>query len=138
MTTAQTRERYRNGAIVQPGASSRAWIASKCESELDKKIKYFIQINLGNESQKSGISLKNLNEFYQLCSNDLCLNVIGLMCLPPSDSDSMKYFIQLKNASKNINLQNLSMGMSSDYENAILAGSTFLRIGTAIFGKRNS
>ena len=108
----------------------------KYEKELNKKIKLFIQINLENESQKSGISLNDLNSFYNYCTNELSLNVIGLMCLPPFDSDSEKYFKILKKASETINTKELSMGMSDDYEKAILNNSTFLRLGTAILGKR--
>ena len=107
------------------------------EKELNKKTKIFIQVNLGEETQKSGISLKYLNDFYKYCSKDLLLNIIGLMCLPPIDSDSSKYFKVLKEAGNKLSLSNLSMGMSEDYENAILNGSTFLRLGTVIFGKRN-
>ena len=107
------------------------------EKELNKKTKIFIQVNVGEETQKSGIPLKNLNGFYKYCSKDLLLNIIGLMCLPPINSDSSKYFKILKEAANKLSLSNLSMGMSDDYENAILNGSTFLRLGTLIFGKRN-
>ena len=109
---------------------------SQFEKELDKKIKIFIQVNLGKERQKSGISLDNLNEFYSYCKNKLNLNIIGLMCIPPIDSDTNQYFKSLKECSKNLSLKELSMGMSSDYENAVLNDGTFLRIGTAIFGER--
>ena len=107
------------------------------EKELKKKVKLFIQVNFGNEDQKSGIELKNLNTFYKYCTLDLSLNVIGLMCLPPINSDSNKYFQIMKEYSEKLHLKELSMGMSSDYENAILHGSTYLRLGTAIFGERN-
>tara|TARA_B100001250_G_C19738308_1_gene761864 strand:- start:672 stop:1340 length:669 start_codon:yes stop_codon:yes gene_type:complete len=111
---------------------------NQSEKELDKKIKLFIQINLGEENQKSGISLNNIESFYSFCLKELSLNIIGLMCLPPINSDSNQYFEILKKTSEKLNLKDLSMGMSSDYENAILKGSTYLRLGTVIFGERNS
>jgi len=110
---------------------------SQSEKELNKKIKLFIQINLGEENQKSGISLNNIESFYSFCLKELSLNIIGLMCLPPINSDSNQYFEILKKTSEKLNLKDLSMGMSSDYENAILKGSTYLRLGTVIFGERN-
>ena len=110
---------------------------SQHEKELNKKIKLFIQVNLAEEKQKSGISINQLNSFYKYCINQLSLNVIGLMCLPPIDSDSVKYFKLLKKTSENFNLKELSMGMSSDFEDAVINGSTFLRLGTLILGKRN-
>ena len=109
----------------------------KYEKELKKKIKFFIQINVAAESQKSGIMLEDLDDFYFYCSKDLSLNIIGLMCLPPAESDSKKYFQLLKKNTEKFNLRELSMGMSSDYEDAVINGSTYLRLGTAIFGKRN-
>ena len=111
---------------------------NKYEKELDRKIKLFIQVNLANESQKSGIPLNHLNSFYNSCTKALDLNIVGLMCFPPINSDTNKFFKILKKASLNLNLKHLSMGMSTDYENAVLNGSTFLRIGTAILGERNN
>ena len=116
-----------------------AKLASKIqqfEKELNKKVKIFIQVNIGEENQKSGISLENLNNFYNYCCRDLSLNIIGLMCLPPINIDPTKYFKILSEKAKNLKLSELSMGMSSDYEKAILYGSTYVRLGTAIFGKR--
>ena len=110
----------------------------KQQKDLQKKIKLFIQINIGNEGQKSGIPLNQLRDFYNFCTKDLSLNVIGLMCLPPIQEDSEKYFKILKTESQNLNLKHLSMGMSADYLKAILYGSTYLRIGSAIFGLRKS
>ena len=107
---------------------------SQYEQELGKKIKLFIQVNLANEKQKSGISLNSLNDFYNYCTQELSLNIIGLMCLPPISTCPDKYFQILKKNSKKLNLIDLSMGMSADYERAILNGSTYLRLGTAIFG----
>ena len=111
---------------------------SQSEKELDKKIKLFIQVKIADEKQKSGINLKLLNDFYNYCIKDLSLNVIGLMCLPPIDINSNKYFKLLNEHAVKLNLKELSMGMSSDFESAILNGSTFLRIGTLIMGERNS
>jgi len=107
------------------------------EKELNKNCKLFIQVNLAKENQKSGIMLNHLNEFYNYCTQELSLNVIGLMCLPPADSDSGVHFKLLKKTTEQLNLKELSMGMSSDYEQAILNGSTYLRLGTIILGKRN-
>ena len=107
------------------------------EKELDKKTKLFIQVNIAEENQKSGILLSELNSFYTFCTKELTLNIIGLMCLPPFDSKSDEYFKILKKSAEQLNLQELSMGMSSDYEQAILNGSTYLRLGTIILGKRN-
>jgi len=117
-----------------------AKLASKIfqyEKELNKKIRLFIQVNLAEESQKSGILLNDLNNFYHYCTKQLSLNVIGLMCLPPVKSNSQKYFKMLKNAAEKFNLKDLSMGMSSDFEQAILNGSTYLRLGTIILGERD-
>ena len=108
------------------------------EKELNKKVKLFIQVNLAEEPQKSGIMFNDLNNFYIYCTKDLSLNVIGLMCMPPVDSNSQEYFKKLKKAAEQLNLEDLSMGMSSDYEQAILSGSTYLRLGTTILGERNS
>ena len=108
------------------------------EKELDKKTKLFIQVNIADESQKSGILLNELNHFHNFCTQELSLNIIGLMCLPPINSDSNKYFQILKKTSEKLNLTDLSMGMSADYDQAILNGSTYLRLGTAIFGPRTN
>ena len=111
---------------------------SQYEKELGKKTKLFIQVNIAEESQKSGILLNDLNHFYNFCTKELSLNIIGLMCLPPLNFDSNKYFRIIKKTSEQLNLVDLSMGMSVDYDQAILNGSTFLRLGTAIFGTRNT
>ena len=110
---------------------------SQSEKELNKKTKLFIQVNLGEETQKSGINLKDLDNFYNYCTNDLLLNIIGLMCLPPISLNSHKYFKILKKSAEKLNLNELSMGMSSDFEEAIINGSTYLRLGTAILGERS-
>ena len=108
------------------------------EKELNKKIKLFIQVNIDDEKQKTGISLNNLESFFSYCTQELALNIIGLMCLPPIDSNSNEYFKILKNNSDKLKLNQLSMGMSADYNEAVLNGSTFLRLGTVIFGKRSA
>ena len=107
------------------------------EKELNKKVKLFIQVKLSEEDQKSGVKLNELNNFYNYCTSELSLNVIGLMCLPPIDSNAHEYFKILKKNAEKLNLKDLSMGMSSDYEQAISNGSTYLRLGTIILGKRN-
>ena len=112
-----------------------AKIFSKFESSSSKKIKYFIQVNIGNESQKNGIALDKLNQFVKYCINDLKLNVIGLMCIPPLEIDPSKYFIKLADLAKENNLNELSMGMSNDYEYAIKNGATFVRVGSKIFNE---
>lgn len=116
-----------------------AKLASKIfqyEKELNKKINLFIQVNLANESQKSGILINDLNNFYSYCTKDLSLKVVGLMCLPPIDLQVSEYFKLLKNTAVHLNLKDLSMGMSADFEDAVVNGSTFLRLGTKILGKR--
>ena len=102
----------------------------------NKKPKIFIQINLGEEVQKSGIVKENLLDFYEL-TKDLNLNVIGLMCIPPFEEDSSQYFSKMSELNKIINLNELSMGMSSDYLDAIRNSATYVRIGSNIFGQRN-
>ena len=99
------------------------------------KPKIFIQINIGNEPQKSGILKENLTEFYNF-SKKLGLNIVGTMCLPPLKEDSSKYFSEMNKLNQKLNLNEISMGMSSDYLNAIEFKSTYLRIGSNIFGQR--
>jgi len=110
----------------------------KYEKELNKKIKIFVQVNVGEESQKSGINPKNVNQFVNHCKNSLSLNIIGLMCLPPIDDNPEKYFLHLNQLRNQTDLCHLSMGMSNDYQAAIKCGSTFLRIGSKILGERNT
>ena len=108
-------------------------IFSKLERNSLKKIKYFIQVNIANESQKNGISIDKVTQFVKYCINDLNLNVIGLMCIPPVVGDSTQYFKNLAEFAKINNLSELSMGMSNDYECAIKNGATFIRVGSKIF-----
>tara|TARA_B100000989_G_scaffold242545_1_gene189503 strand:- start:2360 stop:3019 length:660 start_codon:yes stop_codon:yes gene_type:complete len=105
------------------------------EIDLKKKVKLFIQVNIGNEIQKSGISEKDIVDFFEYCK-DLKLHILGLMCIPPLDEDSTKYFIKMRELNKKIGLNELSMGMSSDYLKAIEHGSSYVRIGSDIFGNR--
>tara|TARA_A100001011_G_C14192011_1_gene791795 strand:+ start:320 stop:976 length:657 start_codon:yes stop_codon:yes gene_type:complete len=106
------------------------------QKKIGKKIKIFIQINIGNEKQKSGINIDELPDFYNLCVNDLDLNIIGLMCLPPENLDPTIYFKKMKKTSENLSINELSMGMSSDYLTALSFNASFVRIGSKIFGKR--
>ena len=106
------------------------------EKSQKKNLSYFIQVNLGEENQKSGILKKDLNRFVNYCKNDLKLNIVGLMCLPPIDQNSEKYFKELKQLASANNLKELSMGMSNDYISAIKNGSTFVRIGSGIFSEK--
>jgi pyridoxal phosphate enzyme (YggS family) len=110
----------------------------KYEKELNKKIKVFVQVNVGEESQKSGIGPKNVNQFVNYCRDNLSLNIIGLMCLPPINDNPEKYFLHLNQLRNQMDLCHLSMGMSDDYRTAIKCGSTFLRIGSKILGERNT
>ncbi len=109
---------------------------SKAEKTLKKKLKYFIQVNLGDEKQKSGISLKELENFYKFCKDEKELDVIGLMCIPPNDGNEDSYFKIMNRENKLLSLEELSMGMTADYLQAVKNNATFLRIGSAIFGER--
>ena len=111
-------------------------VLSRAEKEKNKKLNYFIQVNIGNESQKSGISVKDLPSFFNYCSIENKLNVIGLMVLPPQDKKD-NYFLKMQNLKNLLNLRELSMGMSSDYLEASKYGATYVRIGSSIFGSRN-
>ena len=110
-------------------------IFSKLENNSTKKIKYFIQVNIGNEPQKNGIAVDKVDQFTKYCINDLKLNIIGLMCIPPVGVDSNQYFKKLADLAKANNLKELSMGMSDDYECAIKNGATFIRVGSKIFSE---
>ena len=101
-----------------------------------KKPKIFIQVNMGNEDQKSGIDKRNLNDFYKFCKN-LNLDIIGTMCIPPNDGYTEKYFSEMSDMNKELNFKELSMGMSADYLEAIRYNSTYVRVGSKIFGIRD-
>jgi pyridoxal phosphate enzyme (YggS family) len=110
-----------------------AKIFSDLEKSSKKNLKYFIQVNIGNETQKNGIDESLLADFIIFCKKDLKLNIIGLMCIPPFNSDPLPFFKKMQKLKIDNNLTELSMGMSSDYKEALDCGSTYLRIGSAIF-----
>ena len=111
-------------------------ILSREQQNLGKKLKYFIQVNIGNELQKSGIQAQELDNFYNYCIKEKNLNVIGLMVIPPNDNNTNKYFKNLDELNNSLSLKELSMGMSADYYDAIKNNATFVRIGSLIFGDR--
>ncbi len=111
-------------------------IANEQEKK-NKKPKIFIQVNIGNEKQKSGIDLNNLEKFYEECSKNLGLDIVGLMCLPPQNKEPKEFFKHTEHLNNRLKLKELSMGMSHDYSDAVKFGATFLRIGSKIFGKRS-
>ena len=104
---------------------------------LKKNLNYFIQVNIGNEIQKSGIPVGELDQFYNYCRNEINLNILGLMVIPPNDNNTEKYFKSMNELNKSLALQELSMGMSADYLEAVKHGSTFVRVGSSIFGERS-
>ena len=110
-----------------------AKIFSDLEKSSKKNLKYFIQVNIGNENQKNGIDESLLADFIIFCKKDLNLNIIGLMCIPPVNLDPLPFFKKMQKLKIDNNLAELSMGMSSDYKEALDCGSTYLRIGSAIF-----
>ena len=114
-------------------------LAEKISLEQEKKNfkpKIFIQINLGKESQKSGVDENQLISFYEKCINELRLNIIGIMCLPPFDQDPKPFFKKMQNLSESLSLKEISMGMSNDYLEALKYKSTYIRVGSKIFGSR--
>ena len=110
---------------------------SKSQESLNKSIKYFIQVNLGNEIQKSGISYNEVDAFYNYCVKEKNLNVLGLMAIPPNNNKSEEYFKSISELNSSLGLKELSIGMSSDYMDAVKFKSTYLRIGSSIFGERS-
>ena len=111
-------------------------ILSKRQNELNKSINYFIQVNVGNEKQKSGIAFNEVDAFYNYCSREKKMNIIGLMAIPPNDNNTEKYFKSLSELNSSLGLKDLSLGMSNDYLLAINFKSTYIRLGTSIFGDR--
>ena len=105
------------------------------QEKQNKKVKIFIQVNIGNESQKSGVSISSLPSLYSYCKG-LNLDVIGLMCIPPINKSNDNYFKKMDNLNKNLGFNELSMGMSADYLDALKNSATYLRIGSSIFGQR--
>jgi PLP dependent protein len=114
-----------------------AGLLSKHETNAGKKLKYFIQVNIGNEKQKSGIGLDQLDDFYNYCTNELKINIIGLMAIPPNDGQESMYFKNLMQLNKTLGLKESSMGMSGDFKEAIKFEATYVRIGSSIFGNRS-
>ena len=115
-------------------------LAEKISSEQkkkNKKLKIFIQVNIGSEQQKNGIEIDQVENFYNKCTNELELDIVGLMCLPPNNEKSSLYFSKMNMLAKKLNLSELSMGMSNDYIEALENNSSFLRIGSKIFGPRD-
>ena len=110
---------------------------SREEIKKNKKMKIFIQVNIGKEKQKNGVDIENLENFYKECSSNLGLNIIGLMCLPPKSIEPSNFFLNMKELSDKMKLTNLSMGMSNDFIEAVQNGATYLRIGSKIFGDRS-
>ena len=111
-------------------------LLAKHESTANKKLKYFIQVNVGNEKQKSGIGIEVLDDFYYYCTKELNMNVIGLMAVPPNDGNESSHFKNLMELNKSLGLKELSMGMSGDFKEAVKYEATFVRIGSSIFGDR--
>ena len=112
-------------------------VLSKAQNNKNKYLKYFIQVNIGNEIQKSGISISELDDFYNYCINEKKLEIIGLMIIPPNDNNTIKYFKTVNELNSSLALKELSMGMSADYLEALNHGATFVRIGSSIFGERS-
>ena len=110
---------------------------AKHQKNMNKSIEYFIQVNIANEAQKSGIPVNELEPFYNYCTREINLKIVGLMVIPPNDNNSEKYFKSLSELNKSLSLENLSMGMSADYKEAIKNGATYVRIGSSIFGLRS-
>ena len=110
---------------------------SNFQTKVNFKPKIFIQVNIGDEDQKSGIDEKNLKNFFEECTNNLDLDIIGLMCIPPINKNPLDFFNKMKLLNQKYSLKELSMGMSSDYLEAINCGATFVRIGSKIFGQRS-
>ena len=109
----------------------------KFQNNLNKKLQYFIQVNIANEIQKSGISISDLDPFYNYCTKEINLNILGLMIIPPNNNNTDRYFKSLNELNNSLALKELSMGMSADYLEAVQYGATFVRIGSAIFGSRS-
>ena len=112
-------------------------VLSKHQSQLNRSLKYFIQVNIGQEYQKSGIPFGEVDAFYTYCMKEKNLNILGLMAIPPNDNNTEKYFKSLSELNSSLGLKDLSIGMSSDYMLALNHKATYLRIGSSIFGDRS-
>ena len=112
-------------------------VLAKHQKNINRNLQYFIQVNMANEIQKSGIPVNELDAFYNYCVKEINLKIIGLMIIPPIDQNAEKYFKSLNELNKSLSLKSLSMGMSADYIDAIKYGSDFVRVGSSIFGSRS-
>jgi pyridoxal phosphate enzyme (YggS family) len=112
-------------------------VLARAQKDFNKSLKYFIQVNLGNETQKSGISYNEVDAFYNYCVKEKNLNVLGLMAIPPNNNKPEEYFRSISELNASLGFKELSIGMSSDYMDAIKYKSTYLRIGSSIFGERS-
>ena len=110
---------------------------SESQTKINKKINYFIQVNIGNETQKSGIPFNEVDAFYNYCTKENNMNILGLMAIPPNDENTEKYFQSLSELNQSLGLKEMSLGMSSDYMTALKYKATYLRIGSSIFGERS-
>ena len=112
-------------------------VLSKSQNAINKSIKYFIQVNIGNEAQKSGIPYNEVDQFYTYCTREKKMDVLGLMAIPPNDNNVENYFKSLSELNSSLGLKELSIGMSADYMKAINYKATYLRLGSSIFGERS-
>ena len=112
-------------------------VLSKSQKAINKSLNYFIQVNIGNEKQKSGIAFNEVDGFYNYCTKEKNMNILGLMAIPPNDNNTENYFKSLSELNASLGLKELSMGMSSDYLIAVNFRATYLRIGSLIFGERS-
>ena len=112
-------------------------VLSKSQKAINKSLNYFIQVNIGNEQQKSGIAYNEVDAFYNYCTKEKNMNILGLMAIPPNDNNTENYFKSLSELNASLGLKELSMGMSSDYLIAVNFRATYLRIGSLIFGERS-
>tara|TARA_B100000579_G_scaffold223186_1_gene182622 strand:- start:850 stop:1497 length:648 start_codon:yes stop_codon:yes gene_type:complete len=110
---------------------------SESQTKINKKINYFIQVNIGNETQKSGIPFNEVDAFYNYCTKENNMDILGLMAIPPNDENTEKYFQSLSELNQSLGLKEMSLGMSSDYMTALKYKATYLRIGSSIFGERS-
>ena len=112
-------------------------VLSKSQNAINKSMKYFIQVNIGNEAQKSGIPYNEVDQFYTYCTREKKMDVLGLMAIPPNDNNAENYFKSLSELNSSLGLKELSIGMSADYMKAINYKATYLRLGSSIFGERS-
>lgn len=109
---------------------------ARAQARTGRTLSFYVEVNIGREPQKAGVLSRELGGFLEYCAKKRNLNIVGLMCIPPNKSDPVPYFLQLRALAAHHNLPRLSMGMSGDFEQAIMCGATEVRIGTAVFGER--